>query len=268
MKDHANDAEIQTTQVLSIPIGVLTMDGAMQQVDRWIGGSGRAKLVTFANVHMLVEAQLRPEFKRALHEIDLNLPDGAPVFWLARRKQGLRVDKIAGPAFMERYLERSSHLGHKHFFYGGAPGVAQAAENKVRRLYPEIQIVGNFTPPFRTLTEQEAEEVVASINESGAEVLWVSLGCPKQEQWILDFRDRLNVKVMLAVGQALNIAAGENRRCPPILTAIGAEWLYRLLREPRRLWKRYLVTNTLFLLFILQQKLNKLRGRSPETGRA
>ena len=268
MTEHANAPEVQTTAVLDVPIGVLTMEGAVSQVRHWIKGSGRPRLVTFANVHMLVEAQLRPEFKHALHQIDLNLPDGAPVFWLARKKQGARVGKIAGPAFMELFLERSATLGTKHFFYGGAPGVAQEAENKVRRLYPGIQIVGSLSPPFRALTDPEAEEVVTTINESGADVLWVGLGCPKQEQWILDFRDRLNVKVMLAVGQALNITAGQNRRCPPLLTAIGAEWIYRLVSEPRRLWKRYLVTNTLFLLFVLQQKLQQLRGRPAQAGRA
>lgn len=267
MMETAKTTEMQTTNVLNVPIGVLTMDGAVQQVNRWIAESPRARLITFANVHMLVEAQLRPEFKRALHEVDLNLPDGAPVFWLARSSAGERVEKIAGPSFMEHFLEQSSALGHKHFFYGGAPGVAHEAESRVRRLHPGIQMVGSLSPPFRALTDHEAEEVVTTINESGAEVLWVGLGCPKQEQWILDFRDRLHVKVMLAVGQALNITAGQNRRCPPVLTAMGAEWVYRLFREPRRLWKRYLVTNTLFLLFMLQQKLQQVRGRAPETGR-
>ena len=227
-----------TCPILEVPIGVLTMAEAVSRVNGWIARGTRAHLVTFVNAHMLVEAQLRPQFRASLQRMDLNCADGAPVFWLARREGGARVDKIAGPEFMPRFCEQSVELRHRHFLYGGPEGVAAEACEQLQRLYPGIEIAGHYCPPFRPLSEGEKIDVLTRINASGADVVWVCLGCPKQEQWMAEMRDHLHARVVLAVGQAFDILAGRTQRAPAILSRIGGEWAYRLVKEPRRLWKR------------------------------
>ena len=251
----APSSRADTCPVLDIPIGVMSMAEAIRRVNQWIAVGTRAHLVTFVNVHMTVEAQLRPAFRRHLQEMDLNCPDGAPVFWLARQRYGQQVAKISGPEFMPRFCEQSVALGHRHFLYGGTEGVAEQASWALQARFPGIRIAGHSCPPFRQLTDEETDEVVEQINASGADVVWVCLGCPKQEQWMVDMRDRLQARAILAVGQAFDLVAGRRQRAPELFCRYGLEWMYRLAKEPRRLWRRYLVTNLLFLLFLLLEKL-------------
>jgi N-acetylglucosaminyldiphosphoundecaprenol N-acetyl-beta-D-mannosaminyltransferase len=242
--------------VLGVPVGILTMAGAIEQVNTWISkGTGRPRLVTFTNIHMITEAQLRPGFLEVLQNMDVNCPDGAPIFWMARKKFGRRAAKISGPDFMPQFCEQSAGLGHRHFLYGGAPGVAEASAQALRESYPGINIVGCYTPPFRKLAQSEIEETAEMINATNPDAVWVCLGCPKQELWMHEMQDMLNAKVMLAVGQAFDILAKRTQRAPHMLVSIGFEWAYRLFQEPRRLWKRYLVMNVLFACLMLREKL-------------
>lgn len=251
----------ETCSVLGVPVGVSTLQRTVDLVNHWISTGTRTRLVTFANVHMVVEAQLRPEFHDLLSRTDLNCPDGAPVFWLARL-QDESAEKISGPDFMPLFCEQSVTHGHRHFLYGGAQGVPEQAAEVLRTRFPGIQIAGHYAPPFRDLTPAEAAETVAMINGSGADVVWVSLGCPRQESWLHEFGPKLNAKVVLAVGQATDILAGARSRCPTLMSTFGLEWAYRLAKDPRRLWKRYLVTNSLFLLLLLRHKLSGEAERS------
>lgn len=253
----------ETSPVLEVPIGVLSLKEAIEQVNAWILSGGRARLVTFANVHMIVEAYLRPEFREVLCRMDLNCPDGAPIYWLVKRRFGRSVAKIAGPSFMPQFCAQSVGLGHRHFLYGGAPGVAQEASANLLTQYPGLKIVGHYCPPFRELTATETQEIADVINASEADVVWVCLGCPKQEFWMNEVRDLLRVRAVLAVGQAFDILARRTNRAPHLLVRLGAEWAYRLFKEPRRLWKRYLVTNSLFLLLILRDKLQRAASFGP-----
>ncbi len=203
---------------------------------------------------MVVEAQLRPAFHQILNETDLNCPDGAPVYWLLKlRDEG--AEKISGPDFLPMFCEQSVELGHRHFFYGGAEGVPEQAAEALRTRYPGINIVGHHAPPFRELTDSEADLMIERINAAQPDVVWVSLGCPRQEIWLHKYGRRLNAKVVLAVGQATDIMAGVKSRCPSSVSKLGFEWVYRLVKDPRRLWKRYLVTNSLFVLLLLRSKL-------------
>ena len=262
LAQHGGYTGAVTCPVLEVPIAVVTMAEAIQQVNQWVSTASRAHLVTFVNAHMAVEAQLKPSFRRSLRAMDLNCPDGAPIFWLARKQHGQRVAKIAGPEFMPRFCEQSVALGTRHFLYGGTEGTAEEACKALQERYPGLVIAGHFCPPFRPLTAGEQQSVISQINESGADVVWVCLGCPKQEQWMSDMRDHLHAKVVLAVGQAFDIVAGRTQRAPAILRHCGAEWAYRLAKEPRRLWKRYLVTNMLFVLFVLRDKLDRSRDEA------
>ncbi len=241
--------------VLGVPVGVCTMSEAIEKVNFWIENTDRPRLVTFTNIHMITEAQLRPGFLEVLQAMDVNCPDGAPIFWMAKQKFGRKVTKISGPDFMPLFCEQSVSLGHRHFLYGGAPGVAEKSAEALRERCPGINIVGCYTPPFRKLNSLEVAETATIINRTNPDAVWVCLGCPKQELWMNDMRHLLNAKVMLAVGQAFDILADRTSRAPHLLVTMGLEWAYRLFQEPRRLWKRYLVTNLLFAALVLRQKL-------------
>ena len=248
-----------TCAVLDVPVSATTLQKTVELVNHWVATSTRPRLITFTNVHMIVEAQLRPDFGELLQQTDLNCPDGAPVFWLVRL-QDESAEKISGPDFLPMFCEQSVGLGHRHFFYGGAEGVPDRAAEVLRGRYPGINIVGHHAPPFRELTEAEGEQMIERINATGADVVWVSLGCPRQERWLHTYGSRLNAKVVLAVGQATDIIAGAKSRCPSTVSKLGFEWVYRLCKDPRRLWKRYLVTNSLFFLLLLRSKLTGSRG--------
>lgn len=241
---------IETFAVLGIPLGRITSTEAIQQVNAWVDTGPPGRLVTFANVHMIVEAQADNGLKQVLLHADLNCPDGKPLSWIGKFSYGDRVAQVAGPDFINKFCEQSAQLGQRHYIYGGAPGVAEQAAKNLIAKYPELCIVGTYSPPFRPLSSSEQAHVCRQINESGAQLVWVCLGCPKQEKWMLEYRNQLSAKVLLGVGQAIDILAGTKDRAPELLRRAGLEWAYRLVREPRRLWKRYLVTNFLFLFWM------------------
>lgn len=256
---------MQTFQIFDTPIGLLTMPEAIRTVAQWLKEDHRCRLVTFANVHMLVEARLNPDFGDILRQTDLNCPDGSPLSWIGRALHGDHVSQVAGPDFMPLFCEETANQGYRHFLYGGAEGVAEKTVRELVSRYPSIQIAGQYTPPFRPMTRHEDEQVCRQINESGADIVWVCLGCPKQEKWILEHRDQLNAKVILAVGQAFDILAGTRLRAPRLFRKLGLEWAYRFIQEPGRLWKRYLVTNVLFITWMFQSLFRSRMGRSIET---
>jgi N-acetylglucosaminyldiphosphoundecaprenol N-acetyl-beta-D-mannosaminyltransferase len=246
-----SEDEVQTFQVLDTPIGLLTMSKAIDTVLGWLKEDGPCRLVTFANVHMVVEARLRPEFGDILRQTDLNCPDGSPLSWIGSALHGDEVSQVPGPEFMPLFCEQTANGSHRHFLYGGGPRIAEKAALELTRHYPGIQIAGYYSPPFRQLTPEEDEQICGQINQSGADIVWVCLGCPKQEKWIVEHRDRLNAKVVLAVGQAFDIVAGVRPRAPRFFRKFGMEWAYRLIQEPRRLSKRYLFMNALFIAWML-----------------
>ncbi len=248
---------MDTSPVLGLPVGIATMHQVIRTVNHWLSHPTRSRLVTFTNVHMTVEANRNPAFGGILEQMDLNCPDGFPVYWLLRQKHGERVEKVSGPDFMQSFCEQSASLNHRHYFYGGAPGIAQLTAETLAARYPGLQATGYYCPPFRPLSAGETEDVARQIENSGANIVWVCLGCPKQEQWISDMRDRLPGKVFLAVGQAFDVVAGRTQRAPEFLSRHGGEWMYRLVQEPRRLWKRYLVTNSLFVALLAKEQLSQ-----------
>jgi len=241
----------ETFDVFEIPIACLNMTQTVTLVLAWATARGSpTRVINFTNVHMLTESRRDSILKLALLEADLNLPDGMPVSWIGRLLHGDKVSQISGPDFMPLFCDESSSLGVRHFFYGGGPGVAEASAAALQRVSPNLLLAGCVCPPFRPLSVSEERALCDEINEAEADVIWVCLGCPKQELWIARNRKYLKAKVILAVGQAVDILAGTKRRAPAWMHNSGLEWLYRLVQEPGRLWKRYLTTNSLFLLWI------------------
>jgi exopolysaccharide biosynthesis WecB/TagA/CpsF family protein len=145
------------------------------------------------------------------------------------------------------FCEATADMNVRHFFYGGSDGVARKTAEMLQKRIPGFQVAGIYSPPFRALSQDEDEKIVQMINVADPDVIWVCLGCPKQELWMHSHKDRLNAKVLLAVGLAFDVIAGVRKRAPRVMRVCGMEWLYRLFQDPRRLWRRYLVYNTWFI---------------------
>ena len=243
-------------KLLGVPIRIYSLQQATSLVARWAREKSETRLVSFVNVHMLTEGFYHPLFHRQLCSMDLTFPDGMPLVWLGKLS-GKPISRVCGPEFFEEFFATTAGDGLRHFFYGGNVGVAQRVADEFARRYPGLQIAGCATPPFRPLTEEEDLSAMAMINDSRADIVWVSLGCPKQEAWLEEHRDKLRPSVLIAVGMAFDIIAGDQKRAPQVLCRIGLEWLYRFTKEPGRLGFRYLKSNLTFLILIF---VNILKG--------
>jgi N-acetylglucosaminyldiphosphoundecaprenol N-acetyl-beta-D-mannosaminyltransferase len=216
----------------------------------------------FCTTHTLVEASGNPRLRDALNHADaVASPDGMPLVWVGRA-MGQTVGRVCGPDLMPLLIDRSRAQGARHFFYGGAPGVADALAAKLVERFPGMIVAGTHSPPFRPLTEDEDAAEIELINGARPDYVWVGLGSPKQDLWIDDHRGRLNASVLFAVGAAFDFHSGGLRRAPVWMQRTGTEWLYRLLAEPRRLLRRYTVVNTKFVLLLARQIVARRPGGS------
>jgi N-acetylglucosaminyldiphosphoundecaprenol N-acetyl-beta-D-mannosaminyltransferase len=250
-------------QVIGTPIAAVTFDGALRLLADAPADQRRIH-VHFCTVHSLVEAVDDPVLREAFAAPDsLALPDGMPVAWVGRA-QGNVVERVCGPDVMPALLDRSRARGSRHYFYGGAPGVADLLAERMRATYPGLEVVGTHSPPYRALSAEEDAADVELINAAGPDYVWVGLGAPKQDLWAARMRPHLNAAVVLAVGAAFDFHSGGLRRAPAWMQRLGLEWLYRLAAEPRRLAGRYLVTNSRFLALLVRSRWATRRRRGPD----
>jgi N-acetylglucosaminyldiphosphoundecaprenol N-acetyl-beta-D-mannosaminyltransferase len=238
--------------VLSTPIDVLSWEEAIQQIASW-ASRHESRMVTCCNVHSVVTADQDQNFCKVLEEADMATPDGAPIAWVMRHKGAKDQQRLNGPDLMWRYLHHAEEAKESIFLYGGTPETLEKLAARINKAFPRLQIAGSLSPPFRALSAEEDAANIAEINASGAQTVWVSLGCPKQERWMREHRGKIN-GVMLGVGAAFNYHAGTLKRAPLWMQQRGLEWLYRLLREPRYLWRRYVYTNTMFIISLFRQR--------------
>ncbi len=245
----------QRIWVLGVPFTQTNYDGAVKQISA-MAMSGRGHYVCICNAHSVVTAKQDPAHANALINADLCTPDGAPVAWMLRRLGFRDQQRVNGPDLMLRYCEHAAATSEPLFLYGSTPETLHSLAKELKAMYPNLIIAGCISPPFRQLTQDENSSIVASINSSGARTVWVSLGCPKQEAWMRDHRTSINA-VMVGVGAAFDYHAGTIARAPLWMQNAGLEWLHRLASEPRRLWKRYLITNSLFIAYAIQQLLSR-----------
>lgn len=243
-----------TMPVLGTPIDVADWDTVLARIDAW-GQARESRYVCICNVHSVVTASQQPELARVLAQADMATPDGAPVAWMLRRLGASNQQRINGPDLMLRYCSVAERSGTAIYLYGNTVSTLARLGTELRRHFPALRIAGSASPPFRPLSEAESDAQVRAINDSGAGVVFVSLGCPKQELWMAAQRGRVQA-VTVGVGAAFDFHAGTLRRAPVWMRSNGLEWLYRLCSEPRRLWRRYLVTNTLFILRATVQLLH------------
>ena len=249
------NAEDLKTRVLGAPVSAVSFAQAQDRVLAW-GHARESRYVVLANVHVVVTATQEADFGRTVAAADLATPDGAPVAWMLRKLGHTAQGRVSGPDLMWALLGRCATEGLPVYLYGSTPETLAALMLRTAQAFPGLQVAGHESPPFRTLTPEEDAQAVQRMNDSGAGLVFVGLGCPKQEHWMLAHRGRVNA-VMLGVGAAFDFHAGTVSRAPRWMRENGLEWLHRLASEPRRLWKRYLVTNTLFILLASRQLLLK-----------
>ena len=236
-----------SVDVLGIPLAITDYERTMDWMDATIVDGGRG-YVCVAATHTVMACQEDPALRAAVVNSDLTVPDGQPLVWAMNALGHNLISRVYGPELMARSFERAATTRTKMFLYGGRNqgALVQLALN-LRRRYPGVQVVGGHAPPFRAPTPAEEDAMVAEINASGADVVWVGIGVPKQEKWMARMRPRLDAPVLIGVGAAFDFHAGLVPQAPAWMQSAGMEWAYRLMREPRRLWKRYLRYNPRFV---------------------
>lgn len=243
--------------ILGASIDALSWNDAIERIIGW-GAARESRYVCICNVHSVVTATRDPEFKAVINNADMSTPDGAPIAWTLRRFGCAVQERINGPDLMWKYLAEAERLGQSVFFYGSTQKTLSRLQKRLAANFPRLQVSGMHSPPFRSLSEEEDEAEVNMINRSGANVVFVGLGCPKQEKWMAAHRGRVNA-VMIGVGAAFDYHSGTVKRAPLWWQRNGLEWLYRLGSDPQRLLKRYMVTNTLFVIGLSRQLITKKR---------
>lgn len=248
----------QRVNILGVGISAVTIPIALDVIDGWIAGR-QSNYVCVTGVHGVMESQRVEELKEIHNAAGLVTPDGMPLVWLSHLSGFRHVERGYGPDLMLALCEHSVERGHRHFFYGGAEGVPQQLATNLNRRFPGLQVAGAYSPPFRPLTREEDQGVVQMINETDPDIVWVGLSTPKQERWMAAHVGRLTAPALLGVGAAFDFHTGRKAQAPHWMQRTGLEWLFRLLTEPRRLWRRYLINNPLFIILILTQALGLKR---------
>lgn len=247
-------SEIPRLNVLGVGISVLNLRTALAALEGALA-AGQRGYVTVTPVHGVMECRHDPELRRIFNRSLLTTPDGMPLVWLGRLAGHREMGRVYGPELMERVFEWTRSSGHTHFLYGGQEGVAEALRARLETRFPGARVVGTYTPPFRPLNEEEQADLERQVASLQPDFFWVGISTPKQERFMAENWKRLQAGIMIGVGAAFDFHAGRVRQAPRWIQRSGFEWLYRLAREPRRLWKRYATANPLFLWSIALQAL-------------
>jgi N-acetylglucosaminyldiphosphoundecaprenol N-acetyl-beta-D-mannosaminyltransferase len=248
--------------LLGIPLALTDYERMLDWIDAAVAAGSR-EYVCVAATHTVMAAREDPGLREAVLGASATVPDGKPLVWALNALGEERLhDRVYGPELMARACERAAHTGTRLFLYGGRnQGALVQLTLNLRTRYPGLRIVGGHVPPFRPLSAEEEDRVAAEINRSGADVVWVGIGVPKQEKWMAAMRDRLEAPVLVGVGAAFDFHAGLVPQAPGWVQDAGLEWAYRLAREPRRLWRRYLRYNPRFVAGFAREYARHRRAR-------
>jgi N-acetylglucosaminyldiphosphoundecaprenol N-acetyl-beta-D-mannosaminyltransferase len=244
--------EIPRVNILGVGVTPVNLPQAVSILEKW-RAEGRREYVLCTSVHGLVEAQMDPEIRSALNRSGLTTEDGMPLVWWCRRSGYSSAGRVCGTDLLLAMCERAVQNGHRHYFYGGSPRVVEALVSRLHQRFPGLIVAGYRSPPFRRLTPEEDAADIQAINETRPDFLWVGLGMPKQDKWIVHHVGKIQTTALLGVGAAFDFVAGTKPRAPLWMQRSGFEWLFRLINEPRRLAYRYLVYNSIFVARALQQ---------------
>ena len=245
--------KIQRVDVLGVGVSAINMEIAVQEISRWVEAR-EPHYVCVTGVHGVMESQKDDALLEIHNRSGLTTPDGMPMVWAGRRAGATHMARVYGPDLMLEICRRSVEAKWTHYFYGGKEGVPDLLASRLREQFPGLKVVGAYSPPFRELSSEESASIVEKISEAQPDFVWVGLSTPKQERWMAAHIGSLNAPAVLGVGAAFDIHAGLLPQAPFWMQKRGLEWLYRLIKEPRRLWKRYLGNNPRFVLAIMRRR--------------
>lgn len=246
------------SRVLDQGISIVTMEDASRFIESTIRSQGR-EYVCVCSVNMVMRARKDEALHRAMEGAGLVVADGFPVARAVRRRHPGLVEQVRGIDLFHRVSEVAARRGFRFYLYGGAPDVPEALERALRARYPGLKVVGSESPPYRPLTPEENAEAVRRINAARPDIVWVGLGCPKQEKWMLEHRKRLDAPVLIGVGAAFDFASGRKREAPRWIQRVRLEWFWRVMHEPVRLWRRPLLEAPAFFALSMRESLRPRR---------
>jgi N-acetylglucosaminyldiphosphoundecaprenol N-acetyl-beta-D-mannosaminyltransferase len=249
----------KTFSVLGVRVDALQIPEVVARMCEWIARRQACHYIAVTGMHGVTEAQHDPNFKRVLADADLVVADGMPLVWIGRLRGKALRRRVYGPELMLTFCKDAAAARCRHFLYGGEPGVAEQLAQFLQKSCPRIAIVGTYSPPFLPATPEEDDAAIEMINRATPDVLWVGLSTPKQETWMHQHRNKLRVPVMVGVGAAFDFLSCRKKQAPAWMRENGLEWLFRLLQEPRRLWKRYLVNGSGFVFLVVLDLLGLRR---------
>jgi N-acetylglucosaminyldiphosphoundecaprenol N-acetyl-beta-D-mannosaminyltransferase len=251
-------------EVIALKVSIIDFNSYVERIKVLAQGK-TSSYICVANAHMTIEAHSDSSFAEVVNNANLVSPDGLPLTWALRLIHGIKQERVAGMDLLPDLLSIAESNKWGVYFYGGSEELGQKSREYVKKHYPKLANAHFESPPFRELTEQEELECIERINASGANLVFVVLGCPKQEKWMARMKGKIN-SVMIGVGGALPVLVGVQKRAPKWMQKAGLEWFYRLKQEPRRLFKRYLVTNSIFLILLMRDilliRILKLKRKS------
>lgn len=247
-------APLSTIDVFGIPYVASELETACGEWVKLAMETQRPYLTAHSDVHVLTRMLHEREYGAGVRSFDFICPDGMPIVWLMRRKGGA-ANRLYGPDVMEWMWNLGRDAGVKHFLLGGSEEACARLTENLQKRYPGAEVVGHYCPPMPPWPEGEDARMLAAIRASGAHCVWVGLGCPRQERWLYEHREQLPAAMYFGVGAAFNFHAGLVQQAPAWVRSHGLEWLYRLCKEPRRLFKRYLVHNTRFIWYCLTRRI-------------
>ncbi len=245
---------IRRHSILGVCVSTLDMAQTLRTIEGWIADR-QPKYVCVSNVHSVMECYRDPELRCIHNSAGMVTPDGMPLVWLLQRRVSHKVERVYGPDLMLELCQLSVERGYRHFLYGGEDGVLNLLSANLKQRFPGLRIVGAYSPPFRPLSPAEDEEVMRLISEANPDIVWVGLGMPKQERWMAAHVDKLKAPVLIGVGAAFDFHAGVKKQAPRWMQRNGLEWSFRLMTEPRRLWRRYFKNNPLFVGLVIAESL-------------
>ncbi|MCI8375976.1 MAG: WecB/TagA/CpsF family glycosyltransferase [Lachnospiraceae bacterium] len=239
-------SEIPVCRILGVNIAAIHMEWLLNYLIRHVKALS-GKYITVANVHTTVMAYESPKYCQIQNNAVMAIPDGGPLGAVGRKRGYPNMSRTTGPDLMGEIFRISGEKGYRHYFYGSTEETLGMLREKLKQTYPKLEIAGMYAPPFRPMTREEDEKAIEAVNRSKPDFLWVGLGAPKQELWMAEHQGKVS-GLMIGVGAGFDYFAGNIKRAPMWMQKCNLEWLYRLLQEPGRLFKRYLITNTKFIL--------------------
>tara|TARA_R110002074_G_scaffold316814_2_gene487297 strand:- start:9783 stop:10586 length:804 start_codon:yes stop_codon:yes gene_type:complete len=255
-----NDPRINVTHVLRVPVSLVNMSSAVNKITTWVKARDE-HFVCVRDVHGVMQAQDDMELLKLHHEAGLVVPDGMPLVWIGKCRAGDVVGRVSGADLVDALCAASLEGKLSHYFYGGKEGIADIMASLLSKKYPGLNVAGTYSPPFGNLSVDQDQAITQMIADTSPNIVWVGLSTPKQEFWMRDHVGRIPGATLIGVGAAFDFHAGRITRAPVWMQRNGLEWLHRLVSEPRRLWRRYILLAPMFVFLVLIEKFRRIRVR-------